>query len=173
MSGNKKEIDGGEFVQLITANQRRIYAYILTLVPNMNDADDVLQETTATMWQRKGDFQPGTDFVAWGARIAYFKVLDYRKKSQKAVKVLSDKQFENFSHQALEQSKGFDLTLQILERCIKKLSEPDRLLINMRYSIGVTAKEISTRVNKSVRSVYLNLARIQSLLLECIERSRL
>ena len=79
MEKDRKQIDGREFVSLITANQRRIYAYILTLVPNFNDADDVMQETTATMWERKKDFQPGTDFVAWGARIAYFKILEYRK----------------------------------------------------------------------------------------------
>lgn len=34
-----------EFVRLLTQHQRRVYAYILGIVPNWNDADEILQET--------------------------------------------------------------------------------------------------------------------------------
>jgi RNA polymerase sigma-70 factor (ECF subfamily) len=65
LSEHRKNIDGREFIRLLTANQSRIYAYIVSLVPNFNDADDIMQETTTMMWERKEDFESGTDFVAW------------------------------------------------------------------------------------------------------------
>ncbi|HRS72819.1 MAG TPA: hypothetical protein P5175_13345, partial [Anaerohalosphaeraceae bacterium] len=51
-----RDAKAGEFVSLLTAQQTRIYAYILSLVPNFSDADDILQDTTKIMWERFDDF---------------------------------------------------------------------------------------------------------------------
>lgn len=172
METNRKQIDGREFVSLITANQRRIYAYILTLVPNFNDADDVMQETTATMWERKTDFQPGTDFVAWGARIAYFKILDYRKKVTRNNRmIILDENFEQINTKALTRSKKADDLIQRLKECLQKLPTHDQYLMHLRYSAGLTVKEVSARIHRSIRIIYYSISRIQGQLLECIERN--
>lgn len=171
MENNKQHIDDQAFVALMTANQRRIYAYIFMLVPNLNDADDIMQETSALMWERKSDFTPGTDFVAWGARMAYFKVLDFRKKVKKNQQMLIlDEQFRQIETQALERSKHVNDTIYKLQECIKKLTAPDRQLLHLKYSMKLTAKEISTRINKSIRFIYLSVSRIQNMLLNCVER---
>jgi RNA polymerase sigma-70 factor (ECF subfamily) len=173
MENNKKQIDGREFVSLMTANQRRIYAYILTLVPNLNDADDVMQETTAAMWEQKEKFQSGTDFSAWGARIAYFKILDYRKKANKSNRmIIFDDQFEQISNKALNQSNKADDLIHRLKECLQKLSSRDQNLMHLRYSVGLTVKEISLRIHESIRNIYHNISRIQGHLLECVERNR-
>src|ERR687897_879477 len=39
-------------VALITLHQRRIYSYIYTLVPNRQDADDILQETSLVICEK-------------------------------------------------------------------------------------------------------------------------
>ncbi len=170
MDEAKKHIDGGEFVSLVTGNQRRIYAYILTLVPNVNDADDVFQETTAMMWGQKEDFEAGTDFVAWGIRIAYFKILDFRKKQKKHRMIISDDHFKQIADKALVENKKTDYVFEKLNDCIKKLSPKDQHVIHLRYSVGLSVKNISTRVHISIRMIYSHLSRIQGLLLDCIER---
>ena len=40
------------FLRLFLQNERRLYAYILTLLPNRADADDVLQEASLVMWDK-------------------------------------------------------------------------------------------------------------------------
>ena len=47
--GSMDSEKGKEFVRLLLANQNRIYAFILTLVSNWSDADDVMQETAEVM----------------------------------------------------------------------------------------------------------------------------
>src|SRR5581483_11860827 len=71
---------GRQFLRLFVQTERRFYAYILTLLPNRADADDVLQEASLVMWDKFDDRRPPDDFAAWGCRIAYFKVLDFCKK---------------------------------------------------------------------------------------------
>src|ERR1700754_3134100 len=72
------------FLRLFLQNERRLYAYILTLLPNRVDADDVLQETSLVMWDKFDAQSPPTDFTAWGCRIAYFKVLNLYKRTQRS-----------------------------------------------------------------------------------------
>lgn len=51
---------------MLLNNQMRIYAFILSLVHNYEDADDLMQETANTMWQKYPDCQPIKDFLSWG-----------------------------------------------------------------------------------------------------------
>jgi len=69
-----------ELVQLMMKYQRRIFAYIHTLVPSRSDAEDILQETSLTICQKFSDFKTGTNFYSWACQIAYWKVRAARKK---------------------------------------------------------------------------------------------
>ena len=40
-----------EFVRLLLRHERRIYAFIRSLLPNRDDAEDVLQETSIVLWK--------------------------------------------------------------------------------------------------------------------------
>src|SRR3954466_8216638 len=72
------------FLRLFLQHERRLYAYILALLPNRADPDDVLQEVSLVLWDKFRDEAPPDDFTAWGCRVAYFKVLDFRKKRQRS-----------------------------------------------------------------------------------------
>lgn len=170
MIHNHKHISEQDFVSLISTNQRRILAYIIVLVPNRSDAEDLMQETIALMWEKRDDFAFGTDFVSWGIRIAHYKILNYRKKVANKYKfVIDDEQFKRYERLAVEKSRCAEEMIYKLDECIKKISKKDRQLIHMRYSKEISVKEISSHINKSVRSVYLNLSRIHGLLLRCIQ----
>jgi RNA polymerase sigma-70 factor (ECF subfamily) len=40
------------FVRQLMNHRKRIYTFILTLVGNSSDADDIMQDTAALMWQK-------------------------------------------------------------------------------------------------------------------------
>src|SRR5437764_12899228 len=106
--GNGKEParpDRGKlFLRLFLENERRLYAYILTLLPNRADADDVLQEVSLVMWDKFDDAHLPDDFAAWGCRIAYFKILDFRKKRQRSRVLFSQAMLDRVAETAAEQS---------------------------------------------------------------------
>jgi RNA polymerase sigma-70 factor (ECF subfamily) len=72
------------FLRLFLQNERRLYAYILTLLPHRADADDILQEASLVLWDKFDENNPPDDFAAWGCRIAYYKVLDFLKKDRRS-----------------------------------------------------------------------------------------
>ena len=74
---NRKSADNMEFVRLLTGQQRQLYLYIIALLPNPTDVDDVLQATNMVLWSKADEFEPGSDFGAWARRVAHFEVLAF------------------------------------------------------------------------------------------------
>jgi RNA polymerase sigma-70 factor (ECF subfamily) len=164
---------GKLFLRLFLQNERRLYAYILTLLPNRADADDVLQEASLVMWDKFEDDNPPRDFVAWGCRIAYYKVLDFRKKRQRSRVLFSQAILERLAETAIEQAVALQLDerREALGDCMAKLSPRDRDLMTRRFAEGATTQSTAAEVGRSADVVYKALARIRQALFDCVTRT--
>jgi RNA polymerase sigma-70 factor (ECF subfamily) len=161
------------FLRLFLQNERRLYAYILTLLANRADADDVLQETSLVMWDKFADDDPPRDFAAWGCRIAYFKVLDFYKKSQRSRVRFSQAMLERVAETAVEQAGTLQLDARrdALAGCVEKLNHRDRDLLASRFTEGATTQSAAQHVGRSVEAVYKALAKIRQALFDCVTRT--
>lgn len=160
-----------EFVSLLTSHQARIYAYILSLSPNFNDADDILQDTTKFMWERFDEFTVGTDFLAWAKKIAYFLIMENYRKKKKAQAFCFDEQLIEKLDQNSQHLSDSNKDYQIyLKECLKKLKQQDLHLLKLRYYENHTVKELSSRLGCSIQYVYRNISRIHQILLACIQK---
>ena len=161
------------FLRLFLQNQRRLYAYILTLLPHRADADDVLQDTTLTIWDKFDPSGPPDDFLAWGRRVAYNKVLDFYKKSQRAHSRLSQIFLERVSTVTDQDSASLQLDdrREALAGCLEKLAERDRDLLKRRFADGATTQSTSEQVGRSVDAVYKSLAKLRQSLFECVQKT--
>lgn len=45
------------FVQLVVNHQTALRAFVLSLLPGSNEVDDVIQETNAEIWRKRGEFK--------------------------------------------------------------------------------------------------------------------
>ena len=61
--------------------------------------------------------------------------------------------------------------LVALERCLEKLSDLDRRLIQSRYVDRASTEQIAVAFSQSRRTLFRNLERVRRLLFECISRS--
>lgn len=77
------DLDEQQIVQDIAGSQSRLFAYILTLVGERDAASDILQETNLVLWQKRGDFQPGTSFPAWSFTVAFMQVMAHRRDTSR------------------------------------------------------------------------------------------
>jgi RNA polymerase sigma-70 factor, ECF subfamily len=160
-----------QFMQLFLQSERRLLGFILSLVPHLADAEDLLQETFSVMWRKFEAFQPGTDFVAWGISIARYRVLDYRRKSQQDRLLFSESLMMKISEFAAELGPQSNLRVEALQECLAGLREKDRELIRLRYFADNSTKGVAEQVGRGVDSIYKSLNRIHDRLLFCIRHS--
>lgn len=158
------------FVKLLTQHQGEIRGYIVSLMPGSCDVGDVLQETNLVMWNKREDFEIGTNFIAWAFAIARFQVLRQRKKagragsfslSEKLIGVLADTEAPSDSHEQY---------LQALERCLAKLTDRERKMVACRYTSGRSLVNLADSLGESPGSLRIALMRIRSSLKACIEK---
>ena len=160
-----------EFIKLLSINQRMIYAYIMSLVANFNDADDVMQETLKTIWEQFNKYEQGTNFLAWSRTIAFYRVKEYRRRNgRQKVFLFDDATLEELQ---LSNEKDISVTddyLDALRRCLTKMSQSDQSLVKLKYFHNLTAKQIAGQVQRKTQSIYRSIVRIQQVLIRCINR---
>src|SRR3954447_2331283 len=66
-----------EFAALLRREQTRLYGYIHSLVRDLNDADDLFQQTTLILWKKFAEFDPARSFFSWACGIARFEVANF------------------------------------------------------------------------------------------------
>lgn len=153
------------------ANQRRINAYILSVMPNFNDADDIMQETISVMWRKFDQFQIGSDFAGWGVKIAHYCVLTHRKQKSKDAAVLNENIFRQISEIAQQRQTLTDDRIKYLRKCIEKLKTEDQRFLKARYELNDSAKSISIQLDRSIQYVYKHLSRIHHILNLCVNKA--
>jgi RNA polymerase sigma-70 factor (ECF subfamily) len=164
---------GKLFLRLFLANERRLYAYILTLLTTRADADDVFQEASLVLWDKFDEAHPPGDFAAWACRIAYFKVLDFYKKARRSRVRFSQVLLDRIAETAVEHADSLQLDArrEALADCIEKLNARDRDLLTRRFAEGATTQSTADAVGRSVEAVYKALAKTRHALFDCVSRT--
>lgn len=156
-----------EFFRLLMNSQKVIYAYILSMVHNCPDADDIMQETMTLMWERFDEFQQGTNFGAWGIKISRFKILKYYRAKGKE-QLFDESLMEQISdcyHRKMDEMK---IRVSALQECLKKLNKRDKKLVEIRYEQGMKITELAEKIDRPVQGIYKAMARIHAVLQRCV-----
>jgi RNA polymerase sigma-70 factor (ECF subfamily) len=158
------------FVRLLTQHERRIYAYILSLVPRWADADEIQQETNVRLWEQFSEFDPSADFGAWACTIAHYQVLTFRKRAQREKRHFSEHFLELVRQESQSQADELADRLAAMESCLDKLLPNQRNLLKQVYNGKTTIKQIAQSLGRPIAGTYKTLARIREILHECIDR---
>jgi len=159
-----------DFIRLFSVHQRALFLYILPLVGNTVDADEVLQETNVIMWAKREQFQPGTNFLAWGRAIARLEVFRFRRTRGSKLQFLEEDILEAVAERSEAVSDQLEARREALRLCLDRLRPKDRELIRMRYAAGTSGDDVARQLGRPANSVYQSLSRIRRTLAECIER---
>jgi RNA polymerase sigma-70 factor, ECF subfamily len=163
------ELDrGARFMRVYLEHQRRIYGLIRALVPSGADADDILQETSAVLWQKFDEFDPDTNFAAWSLRIARYQVMAYYTTRRRQKARLSDETLDAVVERMSAPAPREDARSAALDGCLEDLPEDDRRLIERRYRGGARVEEVARRSGKPVVAAYKALHRAHDRLLQCM-----
>ncbi|HEY2155351.1 MAG TPA: sigma-70 family RNA polymerase sigma factor [Isosphaeraceae bacterium] len=157
------------FIGCLTDHQSRLFVYLVSLLGDVHEARNVLQETNLELWRKSSDFVEGTDFGAWSRRVAHFKVLAYLR-DKKRDRHLFDESLLDQIAQRPQPAEDAETLHVALRHCLAALPERLRFLIGRRYGSGLSVRELAAGVGKSEAATKVSLSRIRKQLMHCIER---
>jgi RNA polymerase sigma-70 factor (ECF subfamily) len=160
-----------DFVALLTSHQQALRLYAASLMAGAPESADVAQQANTTIWKKRADFVPGSNFKAWIFAIVRFEVMDFRKNVAKDARlVFSDELEERFADELPAFANELDARSAALRGCLESLKPAQRELIRHRYTLGTPLKDYAKQIGRSADGLKVTLHRLRSSLATCIER---
>ncbi|MCG8586366.1 MAG: sigma-70 family RNA polymerase sigma factor [Pirellulales bacterium] len=159
-----------EFLLLLSQHDRALYAYILALIPNVAEVQDIAQEVRLRLWEQFDKFEPGTNFGAWSRTIAHYLVLAHRKKSSRRHAQLGEAFLECVAEEVSQTVSELPDRQVALQVCLGRLRAKARDLLMRYYSGKHTAKQLAEEVGQSAAAVRQAISRSRRELAQCIDR---
>ncbi|MEM7600137.1 MAG: sigma-70 family RNA polymerase sigma factor [Verrucomicrobiota bacterium] len=160
-----------DFVRLFTQHEGGLRAFVRTLLPSWDDADEVMQAVSLVAWKKFDQFDPDTEFIRWAATIARFEVLNYRRTKARDRLVFDEEVIQLLAQEVEEEMVDQDAQRRALEGCLAKLPEQRRQLILRAHTPGQKMKPIANEVGVTPNALYKTIERIRLMLFRCIEQT--
>jgi RNA polymerase sigma-70 factor (ECF subfamily) len=161
-----------EFVTQITRCQRQLHAFILSMVWNPAEADDVLQETNLVLWEKVAEFDGDRQFLPWAMRFAQFQALAWLKRRRRQQRLVFDDDLARLlADEAAQEERAFEDRRHALASCLQKLPTEQRDLIARRYEPEGSVSAMAADAGTTPKAVSDRLRRIRHALLQCIQRT--
>lgn len=158
------------FAEQFLLHQRQVYRYIVTLVPNRADADEIFQQTSLVLWQKWSEFDPARGFVPWANTIAHNLTRNYLRKADRTRVIYSDEILDLLGKAQQEREPLAEARLVALRACLKRLPETNARLVQVYYAGEDSMQQFARRFGMSPSAFYMRLHRIRRALLDCIQR---
>ncbi|WP_035612322.1 sigma-70 family RNA polymerase sigma factor [Haloferula sp. BvORR071] len=158
------------FVTELTDHQTAMLAFIRALMPGSSGARDLLQEVNIILWQKREQFEAGSNFKAWAFQVIRFHLMNHRRRlASKGWLVFDDELVERISPALEADPEELEVRHQALHHCLQKLRPKDRELLQHRYASGAPLNDYAKAINRSPGTLKATLFNLRAALRKCIE----
>src|SRR5512136_2647480 len=157
------------FLSLFLRSEREVFRYVAALVPNVTDAEDIVQQTAMALWEKFDDYDPAQPFTPWACRFALNKAHQWIERRQRWQALLECGLAEELAQRRQELQPEFELRLKHLEGCLGKLPEGQRSIVEGYYYERASIETLAQRSGRSEAATYKMLQRIRHVLQVCVE----
>jgi len=159
------------FLSLFLRSEREIFRYVAALVPNVVDAEDIVQQTALALWEKFDAYDPNQPFTPWACRFALNKTKQWIERRQRWQLLLAGGLAEELAQRREELRPDIETRLKHLEGCLSKLPEEQRAIVEGYYYRRDGIEKVAEHSGRTVAATYKTIQRIRQALQICIESS--
>lgn len=156
--------------RLWTLAQPTVSAFLVSVVRDFGDRDDLLQETAVAVIESFHGYDPSKSFVGWALGIARNQVGLYLRRRGRNAIVFDSEAVERLATAFEYVTPDETRRLDHLRECLQGLEGRTRRICDLRYRDDLKPAAIATAVGISTNAVAQALHRIREQLRHCIER---
>ena len=177
MSSDSKRQSGDQaaaqqrFLSLFLRSEREVFRYVAALVPNVADAEDIVQQTALALWEKFDAYDSSQPFTPWACRFALNKTKQWLERRQRWQALLEGGLAEELTQRREELRPEIETRLKHLEGCLSKLPEEQRSIVEGYYYRRDGVEKLAEQSDRSVAATYKTLQRIREALQLCMENA--
>lgn len=151
-------------------NQGKLRGYVFSATRDYHATEDILQEIAIVVAKKASTYDPERPALPWFMGIARNQIQRfYRTKGKESINVSFDVIEECLPMFASYENEKISDRQVALKKCVDKLPEKQRRIMQMRYVEELDCSQISKMIGRSVQGIYGLLKRMKTGLRKCVE----
>jgi len=159
------------FLSLFLRSEREVFRYVASMVPNVADAEDIVQQTALALWEKFDSYDPSLPFTPWACRFALNKARQWIERHQRWQALLGNGLAEELAQRREELRSDLEGSLRHLERCLAKLPAEQRIIVEGYYYRREAIETLAAASGRTVAATYKTLQRIRQSLQFCVQNA--
>lgn len=156
-------------MRLFLNSERELLRYVMALVPNVNDARDIVQDTAVALWKAFEKYDNAKPFAPWACRFALNEARMFLRTDGRRRRFIEQDVVPLLAERRLEIASMLDVRREHLQNCLRRLPEDQRKLIRSYYFEDESIDTLMIKMGRGAEAIYKMLQRIRQSLQLCIE----
>jgi RNA polymerase sigma-70 factor (ECF subfamily) len=156
--------------QLFVRHQQAVLGYVLSIEPNLADAQDIVQDVFLAVSRKAPTWADGTDFLAWVCTVARYETLHFQRTRARRTGRLDEDVIELLHAAETVDELQWQDRVDALRRCLDHLAPRAKELVWRRYHGSQMPEQIAMGIGWTVNAVRVALTRARGVLRACMER---
>jgi len=154
------------------AAQPPLRSFLLGILRDPQDADDVFQEVSLVLWEQFGAYDDRFPFLGWAFGIARNHAARWRRSRSRTRVWLPPEVEEKVAATAAELEEELAPRRKALQDCLQKLGARARELLALRYEQQRSLQDIAAQRHMTLNAVNKALGKIRAALADCTRGAR-
>ena len=149
-------MNNGKFEVLLQNEGKKVYNYLLKILRNKEDAEDILQETFIA-FHKKMSFVKESSYKSYLFRTAYHKALNLIKKRNAKNKLVTN--YHEMEHYEDKPTENNDQQNELVKDALSQLKPEEAILIELQFYQKMNYKQIAETLETTQSAVDSKLVR--------------
>ncbi|MEK0445232.1 MAG: hypothetical protein RLZZ399_553 [Verrucomicrobiota bacterium] len=158
------------FCALFAEVAPELLRYVMTIIPNVADAQDLVQETAIALWNSIDRYDPSKPFKPWARQIALNQARQFLRVESRRRRFVEEEVLNLIEARRIALAPKLDARRNHLSDCLSRLPTEQRTLIRGYYFEEETIESLAARLNRGVEAIYKALQRTRQALSLCLDR---
>lgn len=158
-----------KFELLLQNESKKIYNYLLKILRNKEDAEDILQETFIA-FHKKMNIVKESSYKSYLFRTAYHKALNLIKKRNAKNKLVTN--YHEMDHFNDERIENNDNKNELIKNALSQLKQDEALIIELQFYQKLSYKQIAEVLETTQSAVDSKLVRAKKKLIKIITEQK-
>lgn len=143
-----KEGDEQAFQKFYDAYFAKLYRFLLTILRDPDDAEDVTSVAFIYVWDNRGKLRQPEQLVSWLYQVGKHRAFDLLRRLVAQPRISLTELHDNLSVHAFDSERLFEkiYASQILTRLLREVSDEDRAMLYLRFAEELSFSEIGERL---------------------------
>lgn len=155
------------FLRLYSAHEAPLRAFVRSMLPSRQEADEVMQEVVVALWTH---FETASDFRPWAYAVARNQTLMYLRRRARDRHIFDESLLSQLADRQSSLTERHNAQREALTHCLRRLTPPQRDLILAAYQPDTQIQDLARTRSETPMALYKKLHRIRLTLLACVRR---